>query len=74
MNLCDLELNKKAIIDNIYLHGIKKRRLYDLGFIPGESIYKMFNSIYKNPKCYKIKNTFLALRDEDAVNIEVHYE
>ena len=74
MNLCDLDSNKKAIIDNITLHSIKKRRLYDLGFIPGETIIKMFDSIYKSPKCYKVKNTFLALRDEDAINIEVHYE
>lgn len=74
MNLCDLDFNKKAIIDDLTLHGIKKRRLYDLGFIPRETVYKMFNSIYKNPKCYKVKNTFLALRDEDAINIEVHYE
>ena len=74
MNLCDLNFNKEAIIDNISLHSIKKRRLYDLGFIPGETIYKMFDSIYGSPKCYKVKNTFLALRDEDAINIEVHYE
>ena len=74
MNLCDLEFNKTAIIDNITLHGIKKRRLYDLGLVKGETICKMFNSIYKNPKCYKVKNTFLALRDEDDINIEVHYE
>lgn len=74
MNLCNIDFNKKAIIDNITLHSIKKRRLYDLGFIKGESIYKMFNSIYKNPKCYKVKDTLYALRDEDAINIEVHYE
>lgn len=74
MNLCDLVFNKKAIIDNITMHGIKKRRLYDLGFIPGETVFKMFDSIYKSPKCYKVKNTFLALRDEEAINIEVHYE
>ena len=74
MNLCDLDFNKSAQIDKVNLHGIKKRRLYDLGFIPGETIQKAFNSIYKNPKCYKVKNTFIALRDEDTMNIEVHYE
>ncbi len=74
MNLCELDFNKKATIDKVNLHGIKKRRLYDLGFIPGETIIKMFDSISKNPKCYKIKNTLLALRDEDTIKIEVHYE
>ena len=74
MNLCDLEFEKKAIIDNISLHGIKKRRLYDLGFINGEKVEKMFTSLFKDPSCYKIKNTFIALRNEDARKIEVSYE
>lgn len=74
MKLNELELNKKGIIEKINLHGIKKRRLYDLGFIPGENIEKVFESIFKNPICYKIKNTFISLRNEDACNIEVKYE
>lgn len=74
MKLCDLEQNQKGIIKDLKLHGIKKRRLYDLGFIPGENVCNMFNSIYKNPKCYKIKNTLICLRDEDSANIEVYNE
>ena len=74
MNLCDLDFNKKAIIDNISLHSIKKRRLYDLGFIDGEIVEKKFTSLFKDPSCYKIKNTFIALRDKDASKIEVSYE
>jgi len=74
MNLNKLDYNKKAIINRINLHGIKKRRLYDLGFIPGETITKEFESIFKNPICYKIKNTLIALRKEDASYIEVSYE
>ena len=71
MNLCDLKINESAIIKNINLKGIKKRRLYDMGFINGE---KIDDSIFKDPSCYKIKNTFIAVRHEDALNIEVSYE
>ncbi len=74
MILNKIDINKKAKIIDIKLHGIKKRRLYDLGFIPGESIIKEFESIFKNPICYKIKNTLIALRNEDACFIEVEYE
>ncbi len=74
MNLNKIEYNKKAIIKNINLHGIKKRRLYDLGFIPGETVTKEFESIFKSPICYKVKNTLIALRNEDASYIEVSYE
>ncbi len=74
MNLKDLNINEKAYIKNINLNGIKKRRLYDLGFINGEVIEKKFTSLFKDPSCYKIKNTFIALRNKDASKIEVSYE
>lgn len=74
MNLNKIDFHKNAIISYINLHDIKKRRLYDLGFIPGEIVTKEFESIFKDPQCYKIKNTLIALRNEDACNIEVNYE
>lgn len=74
MYLCDLEFNKRAIVNKVNLHGIKKRRIYDLGFIPGEIVTKEYESIFKNPICYKIKNTLIAIRNEDAYSIEVDYE
>lgn len=74
MNLNDLNINDKAYIKNVKHNGIKKRRLYDLGFIDGEIVEKKFTSLFKDPSCYKIKNTFIALRDKDASKIEVSYE
>ena len=74
MNLKDLNTNEPVYIKNINLSGIKKRRLYDLGFIDGEIVEKKFTSLFKDPSCYKIKNTFIALRDKDASKIEVSYE
>lgn len=74
MNLGELDINQKAIIKYIGFHGIKKRRLYDLGFIPGQLIEKMYDSVFGSPSCYKVKDTFIALRKEDAYKIEVSYE
>ena len=74
MKLSEIDVNKKFILKNIDFHGIKKRRLYDLGFIPGQVIEKMYDSVFKNTSCYKIKDTFIALRKEDAYKIEVDNE
>ena len=74
MKLSEIDVNKNFILKNIDFHGIKKRRLYDLGFIPGQVIEKMYDSVFKNPSCYKIKDTFIALRKEDAYKIEVDNE
>ena len=74
MNLCDIDNNDTVIIKKIRLNDIKKRRLYDLGFINGEKVKRMFSSIFDNPVCYKVKNTFIALRNEDAYYIEVEHE
>ena len=64
MNLCDLKTNETAVIKNINF----------LGFIKGEYITNVFSSIFDNPVCYKVKNSFIALRKEDAYFIEVEYE
>lgn len=74
MKLSEIENNKKFKIKEIDFHGIKKRRLYDLGFIPGQTIEKMYDSVFNNPSCYKVKDTFIALRKEDAYKIEVSNE
>ena len=74
MKLSEIDVNKKFILKNIDFHGIKKRRLYYRGFIPGQVIEKMYDSVFKNPSCYKIKDTFIALRKEDAYKIEVDNE
>ncbi len=74
MNLYEIDFNKKVIINKINLTGINKKRLYDLGILPGEYITKEYTSIFKDPVCYKVKNRFIAIRNKDASSIEVSYE
>lgn len=74
MNLYSLKINEKATISNINIHGDERKRLFDLGFIPGEDIEKVFLSVFNNPVCYKIKGVLIALRNEDAIKIEVIHE
>ena len=46
--------------------GASRRRLLDLGFIPGTVIESEFSSPMKNPKAYVVRNTLIALRNDQA--------
>lgn len=52
-----------------------KRRLFDIGFIPGTEIECVFKSPFKDPIAYFIRGTLVALRSVNAKNIfvEVNY-
>lgn len=54
--------------------GASRRRLLDLGFIPGSEIRSEFNSPLEDPKAYKIRNTLIALRNEQADMILIEKE
>lgn len=71
MKLCYINNNDEYIIKKINLDKIKKIRLYDLGLIPGNKIKKEFASIFNDPCCYKVNNTFISIRNNDAYYIEV---
>ena len=46
--------------------GPARRRLLDLGFIPGTEIIAEMVSPMENPKAYLLRNTLIALRDDQA--------
>ena len=73
MSLDEIKLNDVVVILKINDVDMK-RRLYDLGFLPGEKIECILNNPFRNPRAYKINGAILALRDELAREIEVIYE
>lgn len=46
--------------------GPNRRRLLDLGFVKGAKIKLEYDGPMKNPKAYLIKNTLIALRQDQA--------
>jgi len=46
--------------------GAGRRRLLDLGFVPGTTVLPNFSSPMNNPKAYLIRDTVIALRNEQA--------
>ena len=59
---------KVVKLDNI---GSIRRRLLDIGLIPGTIITAEFISPFNDPIAYKIRNALIAIRKIDAKNIIV---
>ncbi|PGZ98097.1 ferrous iron transport protein A [Bacillus pseudomycoides] len=53
-------------IEKIQLDGTMKRRLLDLGFIPGATIKVLQKSPLGDPVAYQVSNTTIALRNEES--------
>ncbi|MBP3920186.1 MAG: ferrous iron transport protein A [Bacilli bacterium] len=71
ITLNNLKINQECIIYKIHSKGIMRRRLMDIGIIPGTIIKSVLKSPSGNPTAYLIKESVIALRNEDAKQIEV---
>lgn len=67
-SLNDLKINEEATITKVKNNNLK-RRLMDIGFVSGAKVKLILKNIGDNMRAYKIKNTIIALRVNDAKNI-----
>ena len=74
MTLDKIDLNKSAKVITISDKSLIKRRLLDIGIIPGLTIEKILTSPFKGISAYLISDSIIAIRDTDANYIEVCYE
>lgn len=68
IRLSSLNMGEKAHVVGISreCRGANRRRLMDLGFIKGTTIETGLDGPMKEPKAYRIKNTLIALRNDQA--------
>jgi DtxR family Mn-dependent transcriptional regulator len=52
--------------------GAERRRLLDLGVVPGTRIRCEFSSPFGTPRSYDIRGALIALRDHQADRILIH--
>ncbi len=66
--LSSLDVGETATVVKLSerLRGSNRRRLLDLGIIPGSKIKVMYENISGNPRAYEVKNTLIALRNDIA--------
>ena len=71
MTLAEVEVGKQARILHLKVMGPTRRRLLDLGLLPGTTIRALMKSPLGDPIAYDIRGSTLALRLEDALKIVV---
>ena len=73
MRLARLQLGRKARVVGLLAscHGIQRRRLLDLGLVAGTIVEPELASASGDPTAYRIRGALVALRKNQATQIEV---
>lgn len=72
--LAELKTGQKATVLSISAIGAMRRRLQDLGLIEGTRVECVSRSPLGDPAAYLIRGALVALRDADAMTIDVQCE
>lgn len=70
-NLAALKPGDGAVIDEINLKGGMRRRLLDIGMIPGTAVECVGESPAGDPKAFLVRGAVIAIRSEDCAGISV---
>lgn len=73
MTLNDVKLNQVVRVVNVNCDDFLKQRLSDLGLINSTTISPIFVSPLGDPIAYEFRGNIIAIRNNDAKNIEVTY-
>nr|WP_318508636.1 FeoA family protein [Bacillus sp. T3] len=69
MNLFEGQKGDLIKIEGMSIEGIMRRRLLDLGFVPGAVVEVGRKSPLGDPIAFRVSNTTIALRMEESKNI-----
>lgn len=71
LSLADLIVGSTAKIASIELEGLLRRRVLDLGILPGTQVKCVRRSPAGDPIAFKVRDTVIALRSNDASLIKI---
>ena len=71
MTLNLLENGRSATITKIHSQNAERRRMFDLGILPGTRIENVMPSPLGDPIAYRVRSSVIALRTEQAELIEI---
>lgn len=66
ISLNKLPLNQRGVIVDLNCNDSIKRRLLDLGLVPGTYIVPVFTSPFGEPTAFEFRNTVISIREEDS--------
>lgn len=71
MRLTELARSQEARVVALHSTGLNRRRLMDLGILPGTAIRVELTNPLGDPTAYEIRGSVIALRREQAREIEI---
>ncbi len=71
ITLDKININEKYLIVDVLLDEHLKKRMYDLGIIENSVIKSLYKSPFSDPVAYLVKETIIAIRNNDAKKIIV---
>lgn len=71
MNLDELQQGQTALVKALHITGPNRRRLMDLGILPGTRINIEMRSPLGDPTAYRVRGAVIALRKVQAREIEI---
>ena len=71
LRLDAMQPGQTAIVQRLMASGLERRRLMDLGILPGTHIEVEMKSPMGDPTAYLVRGALIALRREQARQIEV---
>ncbi|GGE68986.1 FeoA family protein [Priestia taiwanensis] len=69
IKLSDTQFGDTVIIEEMHITGTMRRRLMDLGFVPGALVHVLQRSPLGDPIAFQLNNTTIALRKEESSQI-----
>ena len=69
--LAEIQIGQRVEVVGLLVKGSTRRRLLDLGLLPGTEVRAVMKSPLETPIAYDIRGSLLALRLEDASKIVV---
>ncbi|EGK14642.1 ferrous iron transport protein A [Desmospora sp. 8437] len=70
--LSEAAVGRSVRITRLDLTGTMRRRLLDLGFVPGATVHVLQRSPLGDPVAFRVSNTTIALRKEESSRIFGH--
>jgi ferrous iron transport protein A len=67
----ELTSGQRGRVLNLETNGELRRRLLDLGLVPGTDIERILASPGGDPVCYRVRGAMIALRSHDANQVVV---
>lgn len=62
---------QKALVESLETQGLTRRRLLDLGFVPGTVVESIQRSPLGDPTAYRVRGAVIALRCEEGRSVGI---